>query len=86
MNVRQVPGCCQVTLHLQQWAEIKRFSWRLVPIVPHSVMCLWQCATQHTDHLTATQLTPLIVTNAHMYSKEITKEYSAADFLPLFCH
>lgn len=33
MYVRQVPGCSQVDRQLQQRAGIKRFSWRLAPIV-----------------------------------------------------
>lgn len=81
MYVRQVPGCSQAAGQLQQRAEIKRFSWRLAPIVLYSDMCLWQCAT----HTHTTQLTLLIVTNTHMHSQTIRRTSSSVDIVTLCC-
>lgn len=43
-------GAVKFARQLQQRAEIKRFSWRLAPIVLYSDMCLWQCATKTHKH------------------------------------
>lgn len=67
--VRQVLGCSHVARQLQQRVEIKRFSWRLAPIVRYSDMCLWQCAIKtHIHQPVITQLTP-VDCNKYMYKK-----------------
>lgn len=72
-------GCvrvCETGARVQSYcpavAGIKRFSWCLVIVVQPLDMCLWQSATKTYSHqLGTTQLSLLIVINAHMYPQHL---------------
>lgn len=72
-------GCvrvCETGARVQSYcpavAGIKRFSWCPVIVVQPLDMCLWQSATKTYSHqLGTTQLSLLIVINAHMYPQHL---------------
>lgn len=83
-------GCvrvCETGARVQSYcpavAGIKRFSWCLVIVVQPLDMCLWQSATKTYSHqLGTTQLSMLIVINAHMYPQHLPPVVC----LRLWCH